>query len=90
MMRLFLDASVLFAAALSPTGASREILLLALQGRCRVVLSSVVIEERYADRVFLATSRRQTAVSRRRSVDRLPGVSFLDRRHPFWFVRTSV
>ncbi len=45
MMRLFLDASVLFAAALSPTGASREILLLALQGRCRVVLSSVVIEE---------------------------------------------
>lgn len=45
MIRLFLDASVLFAAALSPTGASREILRLASQGRVRVVLSTVVIEE---------------------------------------------
>ncbi len=45
MIRLFLDASVLFAAALSPTGASREIVRLASQERVRVVLSTVVIEE---------------------------------------------
>jgi len=45
VIRLFLDASVLFAAALSPTGASREIMQLASQGKVRVVLSTVVIEE---------------------------------------------
>ena len=44
-MRLFLDASVIFAAALSPKGASREIIRLALQGDIQIVLSIVVIEE---------------------------------------------
>ena len=45
MTRVFLDTSVLFAATLSSTGASREIISLGLAGRLTLVLSDYVIEE---------------------------------------------
>jgi len=43
--RVFLDASVLFAAAASATGASRAIIVLAELGLISVVVSSQVLEE---------------------------------------------
>jgi predicted nucleic acid-binding protein len=43
--RVFLDASVLFAAAASATGASRAIIVLAEIGLIRVVISPKVLEE---------------------------------------------
>jgi predicted nucleic acid-binding protein len=43
--RVFLDASVLFAAAASATGASRAIIVLAEIGLIRVIVSSQVLEE---------------------------------------------
>lgn len=43
--RVFLDASVLFAAAASTTGASRAIIVLAEIGLIRVIVSSQVLEE---------------------------------------------
>lgn len=45
MIRAFVDASVLFAAAKSETGASREIIRLAIHGRVRLVASQLVFEE---------------------------------------------
>ena len=45
MIRAFLDASVLFAASYSPTGASREIIHLAFQGKVQLVVSDDVLEE---------------------------------------------
>lgn len=45
MIRVFVDASVLFAAAKSETGASREIIRLAIQGKVRLVASQFVLEE---------------------------------------------
>ena len=45
MTRVCLDTSVLFAATLSPTGASREIVRLALDGRLVLVVSSYVLKE---------------------------------------------
>ncbi len=45
MIRVFLDASVLFAAAYSKTGASREIIRQAIRNRVRVVVSPLVFEE---------------------------------------------
>ncbi len=45
MMRIFVDASVIFAAAKSPTGASREIFRLALQDKVHLVASRFVLEE---------------------------------------------
>ncbi len=45
MTRAFVDASVLFAAAKSETGASREIIRLAIQGEVRLVASQFVLEE---------------------------------------------
>ena len=45
MIRAFLDASVLFAAAYSATGASREIIHLGLRGRVDLVISGLVVEE---------------------------------------------
>ena len=45
MIRAFIDASVLFAASLSPTGASREIIRQALRGRVTLVASKLVYEE---------------------------------------------
>jgi predicted nucleic acid-binding protein len=45
MIRLFLDASVLFAAAYSSTGASRELVRLALQGDVQLLVSQFVLEE---------------------------------------------
>jgi predicted nucleic acid-binding protein len=44
-MRAFIDASVLFAACYSSTGASREIIRLAIRGKLALVLSDVVLEE---------------------------------------------
>ena len=45
MIRAFVDASVLFAAAYSPTGASREILHLGIRGEIRLVASDLIFEE---------------------------------------------
>jgi predicted nucleic acid-binding protein len=43
--RVFLDSSVVFAAAYSATGSARDLVLAAVQGRVGLVLSSYVIEE---------------------------------------------
>jgi predicted nucleic acid-binding protein len=43
--RVFLDASVLFAAAYSPTGAARELLRLGLEGRVQLVTNQIAVEE---------------------------------------------
>ena len=45
MIRAFLDASVLFAAAYSETGASREIVRLSIRGEIQLVGSRLVFEE---------------------------------------------
>lgn len=45
MMRVFVDASVLFAAAYSATGASREIFRSAIRGEISLVISHLVLEE---------------------------------------------
>lgn len=45
MIRAFVDASVLYAAADSATGASREIIRLGLRGRVGLVISDLVVEE---------------------------------------------
>ncbi len=45
MIRVFIDASVLFAAAKSATGASREIIRLAIRGEMRLVVSQFVLKE---------------------------------------------
>lgn len=43
--RIFLDASALFAAAYSPTGAARELLRLGREGSVTVVTNQIAIEE---------------------------------------------
>jgi len=45
MLRLVLDTSVVVAALDSPTGASRALLMAALQGRCHLLLSTGLILE---------------------------------------------
>jgi len=45
MIRAFTDASALFAAAYSETGASREIIRLAIREKVRLVASELVFEE---------------------------------------------
>lgn len=45
MLRAFVDASVLFAAAYSETGASREIIRSAIRGNIGLVISQLVLEE---------------------------------------------
>jgi len=45
MIRAFVDASVLFAAAYSETGASREIIRQAIRDKIRLVASQLVFEE---------------------------------------------
>ena len=45
MIRAFIDASVLFAAAYSGTGAAREIIRLAAQGEVRLVISQLAFQE---------------------------------------------
>ena len=45
MTRVFLDSSVVFSAALSPTGASAALLMAALHGEIEVVVSSLVLEK---------------------------------------------
>lgn len=45
MIRVFLDASVLFAAAYSTTGASREIIRQGFRGCIALVASELVFEE---------------------------------------------
>jgi predicted nucleic acid-binding protein len=45
MIRAFIDASVLFAASLSSTGASREIIRQAVRGQVTLVASELVYEE---------------------------------------------
>lgn len=43
--RIFLDASALFAAVYSPTGAARELLRLGLEGRVRLITNQIAVEE---------------------------------------------
>lgn len=43
--QIFLDASVLFAAAYSSSGAARELLKLALEGRVRLITNQTAVEE---------------------------------------------
>jgi predicted nucleic acid-binding protein len=43
--RIFLDASALFAAAYSATGASRELLRLGIEGRVRLFTNQTAVEE---------------------------------------------
>jgi len=53
MIRAFIDASVLFAASLSPTGASREIIRQAVRGQITLVASKLVygeVEKNLADK----------------------------------------
>lgn len=45
MTRVFLDSSVVFSAALSPTGASFELFMLALRADIDIVVSNLVLEE---------------------------------------------
>jgi predicted nucleic acid-binding protein len=45
MKKVFVDASVLFSASLSPTGASRELIRLALRNRIRFVANELVLQE---------------------------------------------
>ena len=45
MIRIFVDASVLFAACYSASGAAREIVRLAIQGELTLIISDVVQEE---------------------------------------------
>ena len=45
MIKAFLDASVLFSAAYSATGASRELLRMAISGSIELVVSRFVLEE---------------------------------------------
>jgi predicted nucleic acid-binding protein len=45
MIRVFLDSSVLFSAAYSSRGHSRDLLNLAIQGEIGIVISDLVIEE---------------------------------------------
>jgi predicted nucleic acid-binding protein len=45
MMRVFVDASVLFSACYSASGASRELLRLAAQGQVTLIISDVILEE---------------------------------------------
>jgi len=45
MIRAFIDASVLFAASFSPTGASREIIRQAIRGKVTLVASKLVYDE---------------------------------------------
>lgn len=45
MSRIFLDASALFAAAYSPTGAARELLRLSLEKRIRLITNQIAVEE---------------------------------------------
>lgn len=45
MIRVFIDASVLLSASLSPTGASREIIRLALRDQITLVVSQLVLQE---------------------------------------------
>lgn len=45
MRRVFIDASVLFSASLSPTGASREIIRLSIQSKIALVANQLVMQE---------------------------------------------
>lgn len=59
MIRAFIDSSVLFAASLSPAGASREIVRQAIRGKITLVTSKLVYaetEENLADKAPKALS----------------------------------
>lgn len=43
--RIFLDASALFAAAYSPTGAARELLRLGLENQVQLITNEIAVEE---------------------------------------------
>jgi len=45
MLRVFVDASVLFAAAYSATGAARDLLWLALEERVQLLVSQDILTE---------------------------------------------
>lgn len=66
-MRVFLDASVIFAAALSQTGASRELFRLAAEGEVQLVASQFVLEE--AERNLASKAAPETVAAFRLLVD---------------------
>lgn len=45
MKRVFIDSSVLFAAACSTQGHCRDLILLGVQGKIQLVISTIVMEE---------------------------------------------
>lgn len=45
MIRIFLDSSVVFSAALSPSGASFALLVRALRGEVEIIVSNLVLDE---------------------------------------------
>lgn len=45
IIRIFLDASALFAAAYSSTGAARELLRLSLEKRVQLITNQIAVEE---------------------------------------------
>lgn len=45
MRRIFIDASVLFSASLSSTGASRELIRLSIQNKIALVANKLVLQE---------------------------------------------
>jgi len=69
MIRAFLDASVLFAASYSSSGASRELIRLAFQGRVQLVISDDVVEEVERN---LAVKHPETLGLFHRSIDLMP------------------
>lgn len=44
-LKLFIDSSVLIAAAISPTGSARDLITSAIQGAFTIILSDLVLEE---------------------------------------------
>jgi predicted nucleic acid-binding protein len=45
MTRIFLDSSVLYSAAYSPTGHSRDLIIMAARGEITIVISNLVVDE---------------------------------------------
>lgn len=45
IVKVFIDASVLIAAAISPTGSSRDLILSSFRGKIKVAVSNLVLEE---------------------------------------------
>ena len=76
MKRLFIDSSVLFAAAYSRTGHARDLVLMAVRGEITLVVSQLVLEE----------TRRNLAES---APDRLIILDYITAGIPFEIVKPT-